>query len=190
LQPSNAAAYPSSFRVHDNVRWLATVNVDDTVERLSPRFLSRTSVLWVEPDVDAMLSGTRLGLPDETPVRWADVWKLAHERDLGELGPVGEVVRYLHEHKVPGAPTPRGILGMRRYLAAADGVLDVDVARDHQVLQRIIPGLRGVGRRYREVFERLADILQARGWLRSAAKVAALRMRGEAAGDFYDAFHG
>ena len=53
-----------------------------------------------------------------------------------------------------------------------------------------VPSLRGVGPRFREVFSRLAELLGARGWHRSAARVRGLRMRGEAAGDYYDAFHG
>ena len=50
LGPLNAARYPHAFAVPPAVRVLGTVNVDDTVERLSPRFLSRLSVIWIEPE--------------------------------------------------------------------------------------------------------------------------------------------
>ena len=41
LRPQNARRYPQALRIPDSVRLLATVNHDDTVERLSPRLLSR-----------------------------------------------------------------------------------------------------------------------------------------------------
>lgn len=190
LAVRNAAAYPPSLTVGENVRFLATVNVDETVERLSPRFLSRVSVLWMEPDVDALLSGARMVLPDPAPVRWTDVRLLTEAAGDGELGPIAPLIRLLHDEAVPGAPTPRAVQGIRRYLGASTGVLDPVDAQDFQVLQRVLPGLRGVGPRLREVYARLGDLLEARQWRRSAARVRAIREHGEAAGDFYDAFHG
>jgi hypothetical protein len=190
LAVRNAELYPPSLSVGANVRFLATVNVDETVERLSPRFLSRTSVLWMEPDVDALLSGGALALPEPAPVRWNDLYLLGEAAGDGDLGALAPLIRLLHEEVVPGAPTPRAVQGIRRYLGAATGVLEPVDAMDFQVLQRILPSLRGVGPRFRDVYGRLADLLEARRWSRSAARVRALRERGEAAGDFYDAFHG
>lgn len=190
LAPTNADAYPATFPIYSNVRWVGTVNIDDTVERLSPRFLSRSAVLWVEPDVDTMLSDAPPVPPEPEPVRWADVTRLAHSVDPAPIGPLTDVLRRLHSESVPGAPTPRAVQAMRRFIAAAQGVLAPEVARDLAVLQRVIPSLRGVGSRYRSLFSSLADDLDRASCPRSASRVRRMRARGEALGDFYDAFHG
>jgi hypothetical protein len=188
--PANAHVYPAQFPVHDNVRWLGTVNVDDTTERLSPRFLSRASVLWVEPDPRTLLRGALPSLPVPRPVRWDAVTRLAAVAPPVDLGPIAPLVELLHDEAVPGAPTPRALAGIRRYLAAAQGVMDTRDAMDFQVLQRVLPSLRGVGHRYRALFDRLADLATQRGWHRSAARLRRVRVRGEEAGDYYDVFHG
>ncbi|MCB9697637.1 MAG: AAA family ATPase [Alphaproteobacteria bacterium] len=184
LAPTNATRYPPAFEIPASVRVFATVNVDDTVERLSPRFLSRASVIWVEPDVDAPLwraedDVTDLAVPFSALVAEGEA----------DLGPITELVRFLRDQRVPGAPTARTRRAMGRYLAAARGVLPADVAQDLQVLQRVLPPLRGVGPRWRKLLDRMGELLQRHGWERSAARTLELRERGEELGDWYDFFH-
>lgn len=190
LAPQNAERYPAEIAVHANTRFIGTVNVDDTVERLSPRFLSRASVLWMAPTVDELLDATLATLPAATPVSWADVLRLSHTPAPADLAPLTAVVRFLHEHRVPGAPNPRTLGAIRRYLAAATGVIDPVIAQDFQLVQRVVPGLRGVGARYRELFDQLGGLLNAGGFTRAARRVADVRRHGEEMGDYYDAFHG
>lgn len=185
LDPDNAERYPWSFSVPPSVRMLATINVDDTVERLSPRFLSRASVLWMEPSADAPLwraEDDNLGLS----VPWS---ALAPITEAAALGGITEVVKFLQEARVPGAPTARTRRAMERYLGAADGVLDRTEAEDLQVLQRVLPPLRGVGPRWRTLLDQLGALFEERGWRRSAARTKELRVRGEELGDWYDFFH-
>jgi hypothetical protein len=187
LAPRNGARYPPSLVVPDSVRIVGTVNVDDTVERLSPRFLSRASVLWVEP---------RAELPPWRPeddvavhrVPWA-VLRAATARGEAELGPIAEVFRFLAAARVPGVPTARTRAAIGRYLGAARGLLPREVAEDLQVLQRVLPPLRGVGPRWRGLLDELASLLERHGWTRSAARTVELRARGEELGDWYDFFH-
>lgn len=187
LGPVNAARYPPAFAVPDSVRLVGTVNVDDTVERLSPRFLSRASVIWVEPSADA----APWRVEDDVPrhrVRWAALSGLT-ARGGSDLGPIREVVDFLQAHRIPGAPTVRTQRAIGRYLGAATGLLAPSRAQDLQVLQRILPPIRGTGPRWRGVLDALADLLEKRGWARSATRTRELRMRGEELGDWYDFFH-
>jgi hypothetical protein len=187
LAPRNAGRYPASFVVPDSVRLVGTVNVDDTVERLSPRFLSRASVLWME---------ARAELPpwraeDDVAVHcvpWPALAALA-SREETELGPLLEVFRFLQNARVPGIPTARTRTAIARYLSAARGLLPRTQAEDLQVLQRVLPPLRGVGPRWRVLLEQLVTLLERHGWSRSAARAAELRVRGEELGDWYDFFH-
>jgi hypothetical protein len=186
-EPVNGGRYPSSFPVPDSVRMVATVNVDDTVERLSPRFLSRASVIWVDS------GGSAAWRPeDDAPrhrVRWAALRGLAErgEADLGRLGPV---IEFLQQSRIPGAPTVRTQRAIARYLAASRGILGASDAEDLQILQRVLPPVRGTGPRWRGILDRLADLLSRGGWKRSAQRTRELREIGEESGDWYDFFHG
>lgn len=197
LAPTNRDRYPPAFRVPGSVRLVATVNVDDTVERLSPRFLSRASVLWVEPRNDAPLWRPEDDRMDHR-VRWSALSALGErgsgergsgEGGTGELGRIGELVTFLQDARVPGAPTARTRNAIVRYLGASRDLLDRTVAEDFQVLQRVLPPLRGVGTGWRTLLDRLVALLQKNGWDRSAARASELRIRGEELGDWYDFFH-
>ncbi len=186
--PSNAERYPPSFPVAGNLRLVGTVNIDETVQVLSPRFLSRAAVLWMSPSVDSLLHPPVPAEPPEVPLSWQD---LVDQLPGGspELGPLLQVVRYLHDERVAGAPTPRALRGMERYMAAAVRLLPEAVAQDYQVAQRILPTLRGVGERYRRVFDGLARLLRKHNWPLAAERCEQIRSRGEELGDFYDFFH-
>ncbi len=187
LGPLNAARYPHAFAVPPAVRVLGTVNVDDTVERLSPRFLSRLSVIWIEPSLDPPRWRAE---DDETDlsVPWSAL-VAAGEHEEADLGPITELVRLLQDQRVPGAPTARTRRAIGRYLAASRGVMPTDEAMDLQVLQRVLPPLRGTGPRWRRLLDRMGELLERNGWRRSAARTRELRERGEELGDWYDFFH-
>lgn len=187
LGPLNAERYPNAFAVPPAVRVLGTVNVDDTVERLSPRFLSRLSVIWIEPSLDPPRWRAE---DDETDlsVPWSAL-VAAGEHEEADLGPITELVRLLQDQRVPGAPTARTRRAIGRYLAASRGVMPTDEAMDLQVLQRVLPPLRGTGPRWRRLLDRMGELLERNGWRRSAARTRELRERGEELGDWYDFFH-
>ncbi len=187
LAPTNAGRYPASFRVPDAVRVVATVNVDDTVERLSPRFLSRASVIWVEPSPDAPPWRPEEDVPCAV-VRWRDLAALGAAGEAS-LGRVAEVVRFLQEQRIPGAPTVRTQRAIGRYLGASRGVIPAPDAEDLQILQRVLPPIRGTGPRWRGLLDELGAVLRRNGWRRSADRTLELRERGEELGDWYDFFH-
>lgn len=189
LATRNADRYPASFPLASSVRLLGTVNIDDTVERLSPRFLSRVQVLWMEPSLDAFRRPLNLPDPPDSPVDWSAIEELSRGLEPQPTDNLLQVVDYLHAEKVPGAPSPRTMRGMERYMSVARELMPIKVAEDHQILQRILPCIRGVGARYRKVLEELMAICSGQGWRLSAARCEQIRERGEELGDFYDFFH-
>ena len=190
LAPANAGRYPSRVRLGSNVRLVGTVNVDDTVERLSPRFLSRSAVVWVEPALEQLLHPPPKAPLAAEALDWAALVAHVGRLPRPDLGPLIEVFELLLKHRVDGAPTPRTVRGVEAYLAASDGLLPRRVAEDYCLSQRVLPGLRGVGEHVGESFEQLARLLRRQGWERSAARCERMRERGALAGHFYDFFHG
>lgn len=185
LAREGSLRYPPRVALSEGVRMLGTVNVDDTVERLSPRFLSRASVLWFQPSTEA-----EPWTPDSDERGLSVPWSnLVCEREPAELGGVEAIMRFLAEERVAGAPTTRTRLAIGSYLAAARGVMDPKRAEDLQVLQRILPPLRGVGPRWRGLLDRLILLLEDHDLSSSAARARDLRERGEELGDWYDFFH-
>ncbi len=189
LRPANAARYPGVFPFPANTRLVGTVNVDETVERLSPRFLSRASVIWMEPVVESFDKPLELPEPPEVPVDWRSVNALVNGGQPPSLAPVMQLAAFLHEHRVSGAPTPRTIQGIQRYLSTARDLLPPKVAEDYQVLQRVLPCIRGVGERYRRLLDELSRLCTRQSWRMSAQRCDQIRTRGEELGDFYDFFH-
>ena len=186
--PPNAERYPSNFGVSANVRFFASVNVDETVERLSPRFLSRASVVWIEPTIATLFGSARIPARSAAPVHWAEV--AAGTPAPVELGiGIRSIAELLQRRRVPGAPSARTVRAIARYLAVARTLLPATVASDFAVEQRILPALRGVGERYRSIFDELRTLCDDHGWTRSVATVDRIRQRGEDLGDFYDFFH-
>jgi hypothetical protein len=191
LAPRNRHRYPPRIPIGPNVRLVGTVNVDDTVERLSPRFLSRAAVVWFEPTLDEMLEYRPEPPRPSRPVDWASAMAEVMATPDAELGNLRELLHFLHGRTaLSGAPTPRSIRAVQRYLAVARNVLPLTVAQDYCVLQRFLPGLRGVGEAAGEAFVQFERLLADQGFARSALRVGQMRRRGEAVGHFYDLFHG
>jgi hypothetical protein len=107
-------------------------------------------------------------------------------RRPGSLGNLEGLLNLLTRQRMPGAPTPRVILAMERYLGAAEGLIPRIEAEDLQLCQRVLPPLRGVGPRWRATLDELVRRLQDGGWRRAAGRARALREQGEAQGDWYD----
>ena len=188
LRTNNPGRYPREIRVPERVRFIGTVNVDDTVQRLSPRFLSRSAVIWLSPSMDALKKAPPPPKAPDLPLSWQSL-----QGAVPPPTPIPESIlqlgSWLHEQRVSGAPTPRAIRGIERYLPAARSLMPSSVAEDYQVLQRILPGLRGVGERYRGVLDNLATRLTRNEWHRSAERCKTVRKVGEEMGDYYDFFH-
>lgn len=190
LTPRNAADYPRAITIPDTFRLVGTVNVDDTVERLSPRFLSRISVCWIEQRADALFDPPPASLDPGEALDWQHLRRQCLDREPPEVSKsLRRLIEFLVEKRVPGGPTPRAFRALQRYLAAAPGVLDIKRAEDFCITQRILPGLRGVGIGMARTLDELARMLRQNGWNGAAERCELAREAGEASGHFYDLFH-
>lgn len=177
--------YPDRLTIHPNVRFWGTINYDETTERLSPRTLDRTGMIFLgnsdlRSDTGAQptsISGVGardlvsrfVRTADDCPEdRWDILWPVIdflRSRDAS-LGPSVEI-------------SPRVKKGLKRYLGNSVDVLPPHVAADFAVQQRILPIIRGRGEDFRSRVERLHRILVDARLPRSASHVEEALRRAE-----------
>ena len=177
--PSTAERPIDRIRLHQNVSFWGTINYDETTERLSPRLLDRTGMVFlgVRDVVPPGASGAS-ALPGkgilarqlaERFVRPAsacpeDCWLLIEPLLAGLKKPSEE----------GGAGidfSPRVVDALKRYLANSTGLLSPERAVDFAFEQRVLPVLRGRGPKFTTRIRGLSDKLTERGLDRSAAHV-------------------
>src|SRR5262249_2829448 len=185
------SAHPPQIRLHPNVRFWGTINYDETTERLSPRLLDRTGMIFLgaqdvllsaaEPPRPGLLGAARGGVRARdllgTSCRPEDACPAAR---WGRIRPLLELLRRQREGWGPGIDlSPRVLKGIQRYLANSDGVLDVRTGVDFAFQQRVLPVLRGRGPGFTERVKALHEKLAAGGLTRSARHLAAALARAE-----------
>lgn len=163
-----------TVKLGENIRFLGTVNIDETTHFFSPKVLDRSQVVaFSAPD----LSAHRRALPGPPPPRpIPDVsWKQFRGwiRDGGE-GPARDFVLGLNEV----LKRSRLAMGFRQfdrildYVACARPFLAEDQALDYQVAQIILPRLRPTAPQYRETLQGLRSLLPRDRFPRAAESLA------------------
>jgi energy-coupling factor transporter ATP-binding protein EcfA2 len=174
-----AAENVDQITIYPNVTFWGTINYDETTERLSPRLLDRTGMVFLTPrDV---LPGERIATERKTPkgVRAAEVcgtWSRTAEqcpRDLwDQMEPLLELLATQSDEWGPQVElSPRVLTAIRRYLANSAGVLAAEKAVDFAFQQRVLPVLRGRGPQYTARVQALEKRLSTAGLERSARHV-------------------
>jgi energy-coupling factor transporter ATP-binding protein EcfA2 len=182
---ANADGFPGKVTLVPSLRFWGTINYDETTERLSPRTLDRTGMIFVgDTDVKSTVDDDLPAMPGvsakdlfEKFVRSADQcpeehWSLVSKvidllrRPEPDLGPRVEL-------------SPRVRRAIRRYLANSVDVLAAVTAVDYAVQQRILPVIRGRGEDFMARIQRLAGVLSENNLQRSALHVEEAIRRSE-----------
>ena len=170
-----------------NLRFVGTVNIDETTQFFSPKVIDRASLLHLEaPDLGDSTTvtdiGTRLGglapVHDEEYKGWirrADRENPARERIL-------ELNEVLKKHR--SGLAHRTARRMLDYIASAEGLLSGNRAFDLAFSQIVIPRLRTTAPEFVKLIQRLRMHLHENHFPRSAALLDDL----EEAGGEYDFF--
>lgn len=166
--------FPRRIAIGPNVRFWGTINYDETTERLSPRTLDRTGMIFLG-DAD-IKSGADADLPAMPAVAAHDLFEKFHKtpeqcpEDRWELA--SKVIDLLRSPDAALGPrvelSPRVLRAIKRYLANSAGVLEPRLAVDFAVQQRILPVVRGRGDEFLARMARLEEVLSAAGLARSA----------------------
>lgn len=151
------------LRIPNHLRFLATVNFDHTTEELSPRFIDRSWIITLLPEMVQVNS---------TPVSEMNISKvISFESLLKAFSPRGQkidqtileewnaVQTVFSENKLP--IFPRNLKMVRNYFQAAFSCMDTSreenrfAPLDYAVAQKILPTLNGTGERYRNLIDAL-----------------------------------
>lgn len=147
--------------IPDTLRFVATINNDQTTETLSPRLLDRAWIIKL-PDADIKEEVT----PPSECILWEDLVSVF------DAGVDGHIRFELLLKQIFGlfrnygmSVSPRIQLSVRRYICAAQDVMEsvggIDsdyIALDYAVMQKLLPKINGHIKIYKNFFDELLDI--------------------------------
>ena len=143
--------------IPQSLRFLATINNDHTVERLSPRIIDRSFVILLPEEI---ATSCKMNLNDKyLPVTWDSINKALstsatelNKESLKILDEIKKIFMSLGE-KI----SPRTEIMIRKYCLAAqehfvsENNIDASIiALDYAIAQKILPRIQGHGEDYRE----------------------------------------
>lgn len=153
--------------LESNVRFIGTVNYDETTKPLSQRLLDRANQLQFEAVPFGSLqreASTAVPAPAGPPVTVASFEAWIRESPL-----TGKAAAVIDEIQKPlarlGSPlTPRRYQAITRFVASAKNLCSADEAFDMQLRQRVLLQLRGLFRpEARRALDEIRHILDAQG---------------------------
>jgi len=147
--------------IPDTLRFVATINNDQTTETLSPRLLDRAWIIKL-PDSDII---EEVPHPAEK-ILWKDLSETFNSVSDSKIvcQPIlDQIFRIFQSFGM--AVSPRIKLSMRRYIMSAreimesvNGVSSEIIAVDYAVMQRLLPKINGYMKLYKELFDKLIYI--------------------------------
>ncbi|MFQ3650676.1 MAG: hypothetical protein SNJ75_10100 [Gemmataceae bacterium] len=178
--------FPARIPIEPNLRFWGTINYDETTERLSPRTLDRTGMIFLGTQ-DVRPSTEDNELPPMPGVAASDLFEkyVRPPEHCPEEGwaIVSKVLEFLHQNDTALGPrleiSPRVRRAIKRYLANAQEVLPDRLACDFVIQQRVLPVLRGRGSEFLTRVRRLHSLLAEASLVRSAAHVEEAIRRAE-----------
>ena len=167
------------LRLHPNVSFWGTINYDETTERLSPRLLDRTGMIFLSVR-DVVPSSSTNGEPVNSKgvqagqfidrfVRGPDQCPESHWEVIEPL--LAALKKQSEEWGAGIDLSPRVLEAIKRYLANSRDLLPPERAADFVVEQRVLPVLRGRGPKFATRIRALAEKLVEKGMERSARHV-------------------
>ncbi|HWE40000.1 MAG TPA: AAA family ATPase [Isosphaeraceae bacterium] len=156
LEPDDPYLAYQQIGVGDNVRFLGTVNIDETTHFFSPKVLDRSQVIaFGAPDLTARRPPAQSGpVPGLRPVALATF--LGWARPGVSLPIAREFLLKINDllRKAGLGLGYRQFDRMLAYVAAAHPFLSEDTALDYQLVQVVLPRLRPGSPSYRETLEK------------------------------------
>ena len=143
-------------RIPSHLRFLATVNIDDTTETLSPRLLDRAWIIRLP--VPQFEAPKKKGSVD-TPVTWAEFQAAFGtgnaERDVSEMQPF-----YEHFRRAGINVSMRSRRAAAKFIAVSTPLLDGGrkKAVDYAVAQKLLPMIRSSGEEFQQWLEELKTL--------------------------------
>jgi len=154
------------------LRFVATVNFDETTKQLSLRLLDRTNLISLESEDLGSIPLTAIET-GQVAVPGPSVSEGTYRSWVGEeplKKPLAPFVDKIRPHlRVLGCPlTHRRYRAICRFVASSNGLCTEEEAFDLQISQRVLPQIRGIyGAAAREAVEAIASAVETAGFERS-----------------------
>ncbi len=182
------------FRIPDNLRFIATINNDHTVEQLSPRLIDRAFIVTL-PDfsIGDEVNTENIDNTDFKPVEWKAFIHTYGGRQVKLNSSMSQALKDLAEasRNLGIDISPRTFNAMIHYLASAskylegrEGQSSESVALDYVILQKILPAINGFDDEYQKQIEVFKAFAMEKGYLRSVHKLERILSKGAARGLF------
>lgn len=151
--------------IPETLRFVATINTDQTTESLSPRLIDRACIIKL-PKVDKIYSIDSVdSLPNEL-ISWSNFYQaFSSETDLSSatLKILKEIYALFNSSGMN--VSPRIQIGIERYIKSAqnimiesDGAITSEIAIDYAVIQKLLPKINGPYSTYQRFFEAMKQL--------------------------------
>jgi hypothetical protein len=178
VNPSDPYAGWASLNLPPSIRFVGTVNYDETTRPLSRRLLDRANVVELREagafDFGPPRSDRDRPAVSGPAVATRDVRAWVNDRTLDSR--YAEVLDGMRASllALQCPVTPRRFRAISRFVASANGLCEPDVAFDLQVCQRVLPQVRGIyGPVERDALEQLSKAISTRGFLPESERILA-----------------
>ncbi|MDM8550286.1 AAA family ATPase [Desulfobacterales bacterium HSG2] len=181
------------------VRFVGTVNNDNTTERLSPRLIDRVPVIRLEPSYEYSnpINNNRIRPDGSLPFEnMQDFFSGSEEDDFAskEAEIIKEIIEILQAEATDfeGSPfvvvSPRKYYAIRRYCTVARDILVNEQAIDFAVAQYILPLIEGYGVGFGRRLEKLMEVTTSNSLYRSSRLLRRTIEAGKQAHNSYSFF--
>ncbi|WYD80241.1 MAG: hypothetical protein V8K32_13125 [Candidatus Electrothrix gigas] len=190
----------NNFRIPNSVRFIATINNDNTTELLSPRIIDRVPIITIQhvktPEEKIELpDNSEISVPYVLPQDALDkLFTPSKEKgfDSDEKDVFNDVVKCLETDSenlpvVPVSPRKRKII--EEYCTLARDLMQEKYGQrrslDIAISQHILPAINGNGGAYRQRLEKLEKVLYEKDLTHSHSMLQKIIVTGEFQYDFY-----
>lgn len=152
--------------IPQTLRFLATINNDQTTERLSPRLIDRA---WIIKLPKTNIFEPLINIEDgfEDVILWGDIEKAfacAESKEMSLKNVAEQIYKLFDEYHLP--VSPRAQQSMRRYVCVAQEIMEDEIgvcnkkekALDFAIVQKLLPKINGYYKDYERLFASLIQI--------------------------------
>lgn len=180
--------------VADNVRFIATINNDNTTEPLSPRLCDRVPVISMDaPIIESAEHVASLSLNGAVPYDLLNNWFGENAESDYELPPL--IVEFCEKMNVKNKEygteihiSQRKRNAMTSYCEVASRYIDLFMAIDFALSQHALPLINGHGKEFRKRLENLEEIARDNKLERTSALLGNILNSGQTYIDSYSYF--
>lgn len=191
----------ANWLLPENLRFLATINIDHTTEELSARFLDRSWVITLDPqkiDLDSPEANDDLLLKDKiVPFAALNKFFAPQKEDVipKEIATMWQNIQDVFSSSDCAMPIrPRNLKMVHNYCLVASSCMNCHgehgrlAPLDYAIAQKILPTINGNGDRYRILVEKLCELCQPELMPLSAKHLNRMQRNGGADLGFYQFF--